>query len=148
MSEPVRKFLGEEENQVVTEVRDGNFQKVFVTDVVDGDTIWVEIEGERTKIRLIGVNTPEKGEPLYKEATNYTTEALLNQWIYLEKDISDTDQYGRLLRYIWMEIPKEDTDSERMAKLFNSKLLEANLAEVVVFKPDVKYLEFFRQIEE
>jgi len=148
MSDPVRNFLGEDENQGVTEVRDGNFQKVFVTDVVDGDTIWVEIDGERTKVRFIGVNTPEKGEPDYKEATNYTTEALLNQWIYLEKDISDTDQYGRLLRYIWLEIPQEDTDSERSSKLFNSKLLEADLAEVVVFEPDVKYLEFFRQIEE
>lgn len=130
------------------EVRDPNFLKAFVTDVVDGDTAWVEVEGERKKVRFIGVNTPESGEPNYKEATEFTKAGILNQWIYLEKDISDTDIYGRLLRYIWLDIPRSNTDDERREKLFNSKLIEAGFAEVVVYEPDIKYVDYFRSINE
>jgi micrococcal nuclease len=122
------------------------FEKAFVTRVVDGDTIWVELSGESKKIRFIGVNTPEKGEDMYQEATDYTTEMLLEQTIYLEKDISDVDQYGRLLRYIWLELPTADTDEEKRMKLFNSMLLEEKLAEIVVYKPDTKYLEYYHRL--
>lgn len=146
MSHPVREFLGENETSSV-EVKLDQYQKVFVTSVVDGDTIWAEIDGEKQKIRFIGVNTPEKGEPMYEEATEFTKKALLNQWIYLEKDISDTDRYGRLLRYIWLEVPQEDIQSERDEKLFNAQLVASGLAEVVEYKPDVKYLEYLRNIK-
>lgn len=146
MSHPVREFLGETEVETV-EVKIDGYQKVFVTSVADGDTIWAEVDGEKQKIRFIGVNTPEKGEPMYEEATEFTKKALLNQWIYLEKDISDTDRYGRLLRYIWLEVPQEDTESERDEKLFNARLVASGLAKVVEYKPDVKYLEYLRDIE-
>lgn len=70
----------------------------LVTRVIDGDTIEIST-GER--VRLICVDTPETSEYYYKEAKDYLTNLILNKEIKLEKDISETDMYGRLLRYIY-----------------------------------------------
>jgi len=133
-------------NQLEINLED--FQKVVVTKVVDGDTIWVEINGEEAKVRFIGVNTPEKGEAGYTEATEYTNELLLNQYILLEKDISNIDKYGRLLRYVWLDMPSDNTDGEKQLKLFNGMLLESGYAEIATYKPDVKYLDYYKRLVE
>ena len=75
-----------------------NSEKVIVTKIIDGDTVIVS--GGET-IRLLGMDTPEKGEPYYKEATNYLKQTILFQEVYLEKDIEDRDVYGRQLRWVW-----------------------------------------------
>ncbi|MCC6404827.1 MAG: thermonuclease family protein [Candidatus Yanofskybacteria bacterium] len=78
---------------------------VLVTKVVDGDTI--EIEGG-TRVRYIGVNTPETVDPrrpvqcFGKEASSYNASLVEGQFVRLVRDISDTDKYGRLLRYIYL----------------------------------------------
>lgn len=72
----------------------------LVTRVIDGDTIEIET-GER--VRLICIDTPETGEPYYNEATDYLKSLVLNKKVLLEKDISETDKYGRLLRHIYLE---------------------------------------------
>ena len=69
-----------------------------VTRVIDGDTIEINT-GER--VRLICIDTPETYEPGYQEAKTYLTNLILNKEVYLEKDVSETDRYGRLLRYIY-----------------------------------------------
>ena len=71
-----------------------------VVGVVDGDTLDLD-NGER--VRLSGINTPEKGECYYQEAKNKLSELVLNKKVYLEKDRSDRGKYGRLLRYIYVE---------------------------------------------
>jgi len=78
-----------------------------VTRVIDGDTIEINT-GER--IRLICIDTPETYEEGYQEAKNYLTKLILNKEVYLEKDVSETDRYGRLLRYIYTEYPTIDLD--------------------------------------
>lgn len=134
-------------NMVIPEEIDvENFQQVLVAKVVDGDTIWVDIDGQVERVRLIGVNTPEIGEAGYEEATEFTTNMLLGEYILLEKDISETDQYDRLLRYVWFDIPTNHTDSEKQTKLFNSMLLEGGYAEIATYKPDVKYLEYYNRL--
>jgi micrococcal nuclease len=92
------------------------------------------------------VNTPEtkhprKGvEPYGKEASAFTTARLTGKMVYLEKDISEKDRYGRLLRYIWLAIPqKMDSDFEIRQKMFNAILLLRGYAQVATFPPDVKY---------
>lgn len=72
----------------------------IVTKIIDGDTIEVN---NGTKIRLICIDTPEMGEEYYYESKNYLTNLILNKEIQLEKDISDVDKYGRLLRYVYLE---------------------------------------------
>ena len=87
--------------------RDG----VWVSRVVDGDTIVVTENGEEKKVRLIGVDTPETVDPrkpvecFGKEASDKTTEYLLGKAVVLEPDLSqgDVDKYGRLLRYVFLE---------------------------------------------
>lgn len=70
-----------------------------VTYIVDGDTLDVDT-GER--VRLICINTPERGEYYYSEAKEYLKSLTLNKEVDLIKDISETDRYGRLLRYIYL----------------------------------------------
>lgn len=82
----------------------------LVTKVIDGDTIDVEINSQVTRIRLIGINTPETSDPrrpvqcFGREAKQYLTDLLENQHISLEADPtqSDRDQYNRLLRYAFL----------------------------------------------
>jgi len=69
----------------------------LVIDVIDGDTLKIETS---EKIRLSGINTPEKKECYYQEAKDKLTELTLNKTIYLEKDYTNKGRYGRLLRYI------------------------------------------------
>jgi len=71
-----------------------------VTYIVDGDTIEIET---KERIRLICIDAPERGEEGYLEAREYLESLILNKNVRLEKDISETDMYGRLLRYIYLE---------------------------------------------
>jgi len=123
---------------------------VTVTRVIDGDTIEVEMRGETYKVRLIGINTPEsttKIEPYGKEASNFTKSQLLGKKVYLEKDVSETDKYGRLLRYVWLKKPSEPTDSEIRTKMFNAILVLEGYAQAATYPPDVKYAEYFAKYE-
>lgn len=82
-----------------------------VTKVVDGDTIWVRVGGDRVKVRLIGMDTAETvapGEPVGcygPEATAEATRLLSNASVFLETDPSQGmyDRYERLLAYVWLE---------------------------------------------
>lgn len=121
-----------------------NLKETIVSRVVDGDTIELS---DGSKVRFIGVNTPEsttRTEPYGKEASDYTKSQLTGKTIYLEKDVSETDQYSRLLRYIWLDIPKEITDAEIRAKMYNANLLLNGYAEQSTYAPDVKYAEYFK----
>ncbi len=70
-----------------------------VTRVIDGDTIVVE-GGER--VRLLDIDTPEKGEPCATNATNRLKELIDGKEIILEKRGEDRDVYDRLLRYVFL----------------------------------------------
>lgn len=100
-----------------------------VTRVVDGDTIQIDT-GQ--KVRLIGVDTPETVAPrkavqcFGKEASTYTSERLLGQTVRLEKDVSETDSFGRLLRYVYVG-----------DEFFNNTLVTEGYAHAVTFPPDI-----------
>lgn len=80
-----------------------------VLKVVDGDTIWVDRSGQRVKVRLIGLNTPETKDRRVgvqcfgKEASQRATQLLDRQSVYLEHDSTQdsSDRYGRELAYVW-----------------------------------------------
>jgi micrococcal nuclease len=74
-----------------------------VTKVIDGDTIHVLINGKDYKVRYIGINTPEdttKKEWLGPEATARDKQLVAGKMVTLVKDVSETDQFGRLLRFV------------------------------------------------
>lgn len=128
------------------------FQKAKLVRVVDGDTIVVDIEGEEYKVRLIGVNTPESVHPDSSRNTeegisssNYTKNLLANvETLYLQKDTSETDKYGRLLRYVWLEMPEDEHNINEIAtKMLNGLLLLDHVAEPAVYEPDTAHEEDF-----
>ncbi|MDO8622813.1 MAG: thermonuclease family protein [archaeon] len=67
--------------------------------VVDGDTIKIENE----TVRLLGINTPEKGEKYYQEAKDFLEVLILNKTIQLESGKENRDKYYRKLRYIFVD---------------------------------------------
>jgi micrococcal nuclease len=103
----------------------------------------------RRRVRLIGINTPEttyKIEAYGKEARNYTHAKLTGRTVWLQKDISDIDRYGRLLRVVWLEQPLEDNkEAEIRLKMFNAELILKGYAEPSTFPPDVKFSPYFRE---
>jgi endonuclease YncB( thermonuclease family) len=75
--------------------------KATASNVRDADTIDVwEMEAG---IRLIGIDAPERGEPCYDEGKRALEGLVLGKLVYLEKDVTDKDVYGRLLRYVYMD---------------------------------------------
>lgn len=116
---------------------DADYLTAEVTKIVDGDTIDVEIEGETYRLRYIGVDTPERGRPFFSEATEANRQLVENQTVFLEKDVSETDRYGRLLRYVYL----------RKGTMVNAELVCQGFAQVATFPPDVKYQEAFLQLQ-
>ncbi|MFZ7943697.1 thermonuclease family protein [Neobacillus sp. 19] len=117
---------------------------VTVGRVVDGDTF---VTSDGRKVRLVGVNTPEsttRHEEYGKEASNYTTSKLNGKQVWIQKDVSETDRYSRLLRIVWLSVPANDMDeNEIRSKMFNADLVLNGYAEPSTYPPDVKYSEYF-----
>lgn len=89
-------------------------------------------------------------EPWGKEATEFTRSLLENKIVYLEKDVSDTDKYGRLLRYVWLEQPENPshpTYKEIENQMANGILVRDGYARAKEYKPDTQYKDIFRDIE-
>ena len=113
---------------------------IEVTKVVDGDTI----KTEQGTIRLIGIDTPETVDPrkevqcLGPEASNKLKELLEGQKVRLEKDISDTDRYDRLLRYVYLED----------GTFINELMVREGFASASSYPPDIKHQDLFREAEE
>ena len=73
-----------------------------VIQIVDGDTITVRMAEGDFQVRYIGIDTPEIGEPWGSGAATTNSNLVAWQWVTLVKDSSETDQYDRLLRYVFV----------------------------------------------
>jgi len=107
-----------------------------VTRIVDGDTIEVDINGVGYRVRYIGVNTPEREEPCYSNATQANADLVEGQTVTLVRDTSNTDQYGRLLRYVYVS-----------NQFVNALLVQNGWAENAEYPPDVEQSATFRALE-
>jgi micrococcal nuclease len=107
-----------------------------VTRVIDGDTIQVSLAGAIYKVRYIGIDTPEVGKPWADEATEFNKELVEGKNVLLEKDISETDRYGRLLRYVYVD-----------ETFVNAELVKYGLAWAKAYAPDTKYQACFEELE-
>jgi micrococcal nuclease len=106
-----------------------------VSRIVDGDTI-VLASGQR--VRYIGIDTPELSplEPFAREATQANRALVEGKTLRLEKDVSETDRYGRLLRYVWVD-----------STMINLELVRLGLAEAHAYPPDTRYQLLFEAAE-
>ncbi len=115
--------------------RTGNesFETAMVVRVIDGDTIELD-NGNR--VRLLGINTPEKNTYYFNEASDALRSLVENKTVRLEMDKENNDMYGRLLRYVFLD------------KTFvNLELLENGYANTYVVEPNSKYKETFLEAE-
>jgi len=74
-----------------------------VVKITDGDTIDVAINDAVHTVRYIGMDTPEVNDAFYQEASNRNADLVAGKDIVLVKDSSETDRYGRLLRYVFVK---------------------------------------------
>lgn len=104
----------------------------LVSKVIDGDTFSIVDGG---KIRLIGINAPEEGECFYASSTEYLSSLIGGKKIRLEKDISGSDEYGRLLRYTILPAPTPEEDDT----LVNEMIVREGYAKRQQQAPDNRY---------
>ena len=125
---------------VLNPSKEGSLSEGFhVARGVDGDTI--ELEGGQ-KVRYIGIDTPETVDPrrpvgcFGKEASTKNKALVEGKNVRLVKDISETDKYGRLLRYVYV------------GDIFvNEYLVREGYARASSYPPDVRYRDLFREAE-
>jgi len=107
-----------------------------VVRVIDGDTI--EIAGG-AHVRYIGMDTPEtypEVEFYGPEAKAKNIELVEGKLVTLEKDVSETDKYGRLLRYVYVD-----------GIFVNGELVRLGYARTVAYPPDTRYRWQLEQLE-
>jgi micrococcal nuclease len=113
-----------------------------VTRVVDGDTIEVQIAGATYRVRYIGIDTPETVDPRRpvgcygREASERNHHLVEGKTVGLEKDVSETDDFGRLLRYVWVD-----------GEMVNATLVREGYAVASTYPPDVKHQELFLSLQ-
>lgn len=127
-------------------------QPAVVDAIVDGDTIWVRARGgggslpsgERSKIRLLEIDTPETQAPGTgvecggREATDFARRRLpAGSTVHLMADREDTDQYGRFLRYLWTSD----------GAFFNLDAVRTGHARAVLYEPNDAHIEQLRAAE-
>ncbi len=112
----------------------GEDDSAFVTHIVDGDTFDIAT-GER--VRMIGIDTPERGKYFYKESSDYLAELIDGKEVILVKDVSEVDRYGRILRHVYYD-----------DGWINKQMIEDGFAKFVTFPPDVMHVDVFSEAQE
>ncbi|MGD9129185.1 MAG: thermonuclease family protein [Candidatus Woesebacteria bacterium] len=127
------------QSQVLGEDDERGYEQALVEEVIDGDTIRLS---DGRKVRYIGVDTPETKDPRVgqecfgKEASEHNRQLVEGKIVSLEKDVSETDRYGRLLRYVWLE-----------DVLVNKLLVEEGYAFARSFPPDIAKQDELKEAE-
>ena len=106
--------------------------------VIDGDTIELD-DGQ--KVRYIGIDAPEEGGAAKPgcfgpEAADYNKTLVEGKLVRLEKDASQIDKYGRLLRYLYVPGPEGEI-------FVNLELVRQGFARAAAYPPDIKYQNIF-----
>lgn len=74
-----------------------------VTNIIDGDTLDVLVDGAETTVRLLGVNAPEMTECWGPESAATLTGLVLGAQVLLVAGEEDVDGFGRALRFVYLE---------------------------------------------
>jgi len=118
-----------------TTSQDSALEQATISRVIDGDT--VELSDGR-HVRYIGMDTPETVDPrkpiecFGRQASEENKGLVEGRTVRLEKDVSETDKYGRLLRYVYIG-----------DVMVNDYLVRQGFAHVSTFPPDVKFTSEF-----
>lgn len=110
-----------------------------ITDIIDGDTFKLK---DGTRVRILGIDAPEKGECYYQEAREALKGLIQNKIVKIEKDITDKDTYGRLLRHVFL------VNTEHDNILVSDYLVSQGFAFDYYIPPDTRYRELLVQARE
>jgi micrococcal nuclease len=119
----------------------GRTEIAAVVSITDGDTIRIDRGQGSEALRYIGINTPEVGDPGADEATAANADLVAGQEVVLERDVSETDQFDRLLRYVWIHDGSTWT-------FVNLELVMEGVAQAATYPPDVRYVDLFLAAEQ
>lgn len=108
-------------------------QSSKVQRVIDGDTAVLE-DGRR--VRYVGINAPERGQPYFAEAVTLNRRLTEGKHVSLEADEVREDRYHRLLAYVYAD-----------GHMVNARLIEAGLAHVFAFPPNLRYYDRFLELQ-
>lgn len=108
-----------------------------VLDVLDGNTIRVQVQGRESIVRYIGVELPAPSDPFHDVINSVNQRWVGGRFVELEADDQDRDPEGRLLRYVWVD-----------NAMVNAALLAAGLGRSVSRSPNDRYSRQFTQLEE
>ncbi|HKP54024.1 MAG TPA: thermonuclease family protein [Chloroflexia bacterium] len=119
--------------------------EAIVIRVVDGDTLEVGLDGWAVIVRLSGVDAPGItpkpvcfGREASEQAQKMVDESGRRVW--LERDVSEMDRAGRLLRYVWLELPAGK-------QMLNEAMLVGGYAKAAISPPDTRHEDRFLTIE-
>lgn len=109
-----------------------------VVRITDGDTIRVLYQGQEYPVRYIGANTPEVyfGLECYgREASQANKRFVEGQTVRLIRDVRERDDFGRLLRYVYV------------GEVFvNAELIRQGYAYAKAYPPDTRYAALFEEL--
>ena len=110
------------------------YEQALVVSVIDGDT--VELADGR-RVRYLGIDTPEPGEYYAENATARNKELVEGKTIELQRGNRDQDEYGRLLRYVYVD-----------GVFVNAELIAGGYAEAYIFDTDDRHSQVLVQLEQ
>lgn len=114
--------------------------QAFVARVIDGDTLAL---ADGRVVRVLGIDAPETSNPNLRgpqpfghAATDRLAALVEGRAVALERDITDTDHYGRLLRHVWID-----------GALVGTTLAREGLAYALGIPPDTRHSDAIRHAE-
>ncbi|GJM41932.1 MAG: nuclease [Ardenticatenaceae bacterium] len=116
---------------------DSPSETAVVTEVIDGDTINVLVDGRSYRVRYIGIDTPERDEACFADATAANAAFVEGQTVRLVTDVSNTDRFDRLLRYVYVD-----------DILVNAELVAGGWAESKRYQPDDTLFDYQEGLED
>lgn len=131
----------------------------IITDATDGDTLILQ---SGIRLRLLGINSPERGQPYFEEAKNFTLSQTKGKKVRLEYELGyQNDKFGRILAYVWInnndrshanQTPGVGVAPAEQAPgvlLLNELLVREGLAQTSFYKDrrKLKYQDQFLQAE-
>ncbi|MGF1546458.1 MAG: thermonuclease family protein [Thiotrichales bacterium] len=109
-----------------------------VSYIFDGDTVAVRYpDGREETVRYIGIDTPEVGEACAEAATIRQRTLAAGKQVFMLRDVSDRDIYGRLLRYVCTEDQV----------FINAEMVAAGFAVAKRYPPDTQFATLFKTLE-
>lgn len=103
----------------------------------DGDSLVVDVDGTEEKVRLIGINAPELDECFGLESRAKLESLVNDRQVVLVADVETEDQYGRMLRYVYLN-----------GSLINEDLIAGGFAMARAYEPNTSRKRDFDAAEE